>query len=57
MTYSKKNAKILFMKKDMNIIIEQPIDGVSRIKLNDPKSYNALSSTILKSLTTQWTLH
>ena len=50
MTYSKKNAKILFMKKDVNIIIEQPIDGVSRIKLNDPKSYNALSSTILKSL-------
>jgi len=32
------------------IVVESPIDGISRIKLNEPSSYNALSSKTLKSL-------
>jgi len=42
--------KFFFMNKVTNIIVEQPVDGISRIKLNDPKSYNALSSKTLKLL-------
>ena len=50
MTYSKKNAKIYSMKKTLNIIVTPPINGISRIKLNEPSTYNALSSKTLKSL-------
>ena len=38
------------MKKTSNIVVESPIDGISRIKLNEPGTYNALSSKMLKSL-------
>ena len=38
------------MKKASNIIVAPPIDGISRIKLNEPSTYNALSSKTLKSL-------
>ena len=33
-----------------NIVVESPINGISRIKLNEPSTYNALSSKTLKSL-------
>ena len=32
------------------IVVEPPIDGISRIKLNEPGNYNALSSKTIKSL-------
>ena len=38
------------MKKASNIIVVPPINGISRIKLNEPSTYNALSSETLKSL-------
>jgi len=38
------------MKKALNIIIKHEAYGISRIKLNEPKTYNALSSEMLKSL-------
>ena len=38
------------MKKTSNIVVESPIDGISRIKLNEPSTYNALSSKTLESL-------
>ena len=38
------------MKKASNIVVTSPIDGISRIKLNEPSTYNALSSKTLKSL-------
>jgi len=38
------------MKKASNIIVASSIDGISRIKLNEPSTYNALSSKTLKSL-------
>jgi len=38
------------MKKSSNIVVAPPIDGISRIKLNEPSTYNALSSKTLKSL-------
>ena len=50
MTYTKKNAKIYSMKKTLNIIVTPPINGISRIKLNEPSTYNAMSSKTLKSL-------
>ena len=50
MTYSKKNVKIYYMKKNLNVITVSPINGISRIKLNDPGTYNSLSSKTLKSL-------
>ena len=50
MTYSKKNVKVYSMKEALNIIVVPPIDGISRIKLNEPRTYNALSSNTLKSL-------
>ena len=33
-----------------NIVVEPPINGVSRIKLNEPSTYNALSSKTLELL-------
>ena len=33
-----------------NISVKPPEDGISRIKLNEPATYNALSSKTLKSL-------
>ena len=38
------------MKNASNIVVESPINGISRIKLNEPSTYNALSSKTLKSL-------
>ncbi len=38
------------MKKFNNIIIQSSGNGISRIKLNEPDTYNALSSNTLKSL-------
>ena len=38
------------MKKALNIIVMPPINGIARIKLNEPSTYNALSSKTLKSL-------
>jgi len=38
------------MKNTSNIVVEPPINGISRIKLNEPSTYNALSSKTLESL-------
>ena len=38
------------MTKASNIVVESPANGISRIKLNEPGTYNALSSKTLKSL-------
>ena len=38
------------MKKASNIVVVPSINGISRIKLNEPSTYNALSSKTLKSL-------
>ena len=38
------------MTNSSKIVIEPPIDGISRIKLNEPSSYNALSLKTLRSL-------
>jgi len=38
------------MKEAVNIIVATEGNGISRIKLNEPKTYNALSSKNLKSL-------
>jgi len=38
------------MKKSPSIIVETLNNGISRIKLNDPKSYNSLSFEIIKLL-------
>jgi enoyl-CoA hydratase/carnithine racemase len=38
------------MKKSSNIIVQSSNSGISRIKLNEPSTYNALSSNTLKSL-------
>ena len=38
------------MKKALNIVVTPPINGIARIKLNEPSTYNALSSKTLKSL-------
>tara|TARA_B100001123_G_scaffold426984_1_gene541904 strand:- start:1379 stop:2164 length:786 start_codon:yes stop_codon:yes gene_type:complete len=38
------------MKKFNNIIIQSSGNGISRIKLNEPDAYNALSSNTLRSL-------
>ena len=50
MTYSKKNVKVYPMKKASNIIVTPSVNGISRIKLNEPSTYNSLSSKTLKSL-------
>ena len=38
------------MKNASNIVVESPIDGISRIRLNELSTYNALSSKTLESL-------
>jgi len=38
------------MKESSNIIVQSPNNGISRIKLNEPSTYNALSLNTLKSL-------
>ena len=38
------------MTNASKIVVESSIDGIARIKLNEPSSYNALSSATLKSL-------
>ena len=38
------------MTNASNIVVESPINGISRIKLNEPGTYNALSSKTLISL-------
>ena len=38
------------MTNASNIVVESPANGISRIKLNEPGTYNALSSKTLKSL-------
>jgi enoyl-CoA hydratase/carnithine racemase len=38
------------MTNASNIVVEPPIDGISRIKLSEPSTYNALSSKTLESL-------
>jgi len=38
------------MKKHSNIIVQSSNNGISRIKLNEPSTYNALSLNTLKSL-------
>ena len=38
------------MKKTLNIVVTPSINGIARIKLNEPSTYNALSSKTLKSL-------
>ena len=38
------------MTNASNIVVESPVNGISRIKLNEPSSYNALSLKTLKSL-------
>ena len=50
MTCSKKNVKVYVMKEPSNTIVVPSINGISRIKLNESRTYNALSSKTLKSL-------
>ena len=50
MTYSKKSVEIIFMQKNFNIIVSTAIDGIARIKLNESKTYNALSYKTIQSL-------
>ncbi|SVC87544.1 uncharacterized protein METZ01_LOCUS340398, partial [marine metagenome] len=38
------------MKENPNIIVTFFTEGISRIKLNEPSNYNALSSKTIKSL-------
>ena len=38
------------MKKSSNIIVQSSNNGISRIQLNEPSTYNALSLNTLKSL-------
>ncbi len=38
------------MKNASNIVVKSPIDGIARIKLNEPNTYNALSLKTLESL-------
>ena len=38
------------MKKNENTVLSSTVDGIARIKLNDPSNYNALSSKTLESL-------
>ena len=39
------------MEENPNIIVKFLAEGISRIKLNEPGNYNALSSKTIKSLT------
>ena len=45
-----KNKKVLFMKDNPNINLICLADGITRIKMNDPSNYNALSSKNINSL-------
>ena len=38
------------MEENPNIIVKFLAEGISRIKLNEPRNYNALSSRVIKSL-------
>jgi len=38
------------MKNAANIVVKSPINGIARIKLNEPNTYNALSLKMLESL-------
>ena len=38
------------MKKLSNLIVEHLADGIARIKLNEPNTYNALSTKMLNAL-------
>jgi enoyl-CoA hydratase/carnithine racemase len=38
------------MANTSNIVVQQLTDGIARIKLNEPTTYNSLSSKTLKSL-------
>ena len=38
------------MKKFSNVLVQESNKGISRIKLNEPESYNALSLNTIKSL-------
>ena len=38
------------MKNVSNIVVKSPVNGISRIKLNEPNTYNALSLRTLESL-------
>ena len=38
------------MEQQSNIIIQSSNNGISRVKLNEPSTYNALSLDTLKSL-------
>ena len=38
------------MKNVSNIVVKSPVNGISRIKLNEPNTYNALSLKTLESL-------
>ena len=38
------------MNQQSNIIVQSSNNGISRIKLNEPSTYNALSLNTLKSL-------
>jgi len=38
------------MSKNSNIVVAVSQDGISRIKINEPSTYNALSSNNLRSL-------
>jgi len=38
------------MKNASNIVVKSPINGIARIKLNEPNTYNALSLKTLESL-------
>ena len=38
------------MKESSNIIVQSSSNGISRIKLNEPSTYNALSLNTLQSL-------
>jgi len=38
------------MKKEQNVIVKLSNNGISKIKLNKPNAYNALSSSMLRSL-------
>ena len=50
MTYWKKDDKVWYMKENSNVILTFLDGGISRIKLNDPNNYNALSSKNINSL-------
>ncbi len=50
MTYLKKNGKVQNMDENSNIIVTFLDEGISRIKLNEPGNYNALSYKTIQSL-------